>query len=80
MTFALLVAVAAALPPKGEFEAAYRAANGSIVNANLLMTSAQARVKRLQLAFEAAGAKSLNAKSRGAFDALSTRLGAFRAA
>ncbi len=80
MVEALLLAAAVSLPPKGEFDSAYRAAKGAVLNANLLMTSAQARVKRLQLAFDAAGAAALKARAQSSFDSLSARMSAFRAA
>ncbi|MBI4348545.1 MAG: hypothetical protein HY553_17020 [Elusimicrobia bacterium] len=76
----LLLAAKLALPPQGEVDRAYRAVKGSIVDANLLMTSAQARLKRLQLAFARSKSEGLKAKAQAGFDNLSARLAAFREA
>lgn len=73
-------AAAQPLPPREEVDRTYQAVKGSVVNVNLLMVSAQARLKRLQLTYNEAGASALRDKARASFEAYTGKLSAFRSA
>ena len=74
--------VGAAAPAPAELDARrlYGEVRHCIVDANLLLTSAQARLKRLQFAYQELQAPALSKKAHDAFEALTDRLAAFRAA
>lgn len=71
---------APALPTREQVGDAYRTAKDSVVNANLLMTSAQARLERLQLAFGEAGEAGSRGKAKASFERLTAKLSSFRTA
>ncbi|MBI4425323.1 MAG: hypothetical protein HY554_16460 [Elusimicrobia bacterium] len=80
---ALAAAAAAGAPSRQDQEncrEAYEEARGANVNVHLVLTSVQARLKRLQFAYNELGAKGLRDRARDAFTSYSAELAAFRRA
>lgn len=73
-------ATPASAPTKLEVERAYQASKSAVVSANLLLTSGQARLKRVQFAFNQAGETALRERAKAAFQSYSASLSRFRLA